>query len=124
MLITKCLDETSSNTLTFALYELACAPAVQERLYAEVSGVIGRCSAAETFEHPVFEQMPYLLAVSKEVFRLHAAVTHGTFLASKDNIIPFSKPVTTVGGEKIDSLLVRKGQRVVREDCVIEHFIG
>lgn len=121
MLIIKCLDETSGTTLTFALYELARAPAVQERLHAEISEVFGGKSAIEAFEYNAFNKMPYLLGVSKEVFRLHAVVTHGTFRAGKDNIIPFSKPVTTIEGKTIDSLPVRKGQRVVRR-YVAERF--
>ena len=123
MLTVKCLDETSANTLSFALYELARAPTVQQKLHAEVSEVLRSGSASETFEYSLFEKMPYLLAVAKEVFRLHSVVTHGTFQAGKDNVIPFSKPVTTTTGETIESLQVRKGQRVVCH-CVPESLIA
>ncbi|KAF8523828.1 cytochrome P450 [Gautieria morchelliformis] len=105
--------ETSCNTLSFAFYELARAPSVQEKVYAEVSDVLGSASALESFEYSVFDDMPYLQAVVKEVFRLHSVVTHGTFQAGTDNVIPFSKPVTTITGERIHTLTVRKGQRVL-----------
>ena len=107
-------DETTSNTLTFALYEISRNADVQGRLYTEVAEVLGQFSDTDTMEYHLLERMPYLQAVIKETMRLHAVVDHGIYKAGNDNVIPLSRPINTATGETINSLAIRKGQRVVR----------
>lgn len=95
------------------MYELAHNPEVQERLYAEVAEVLGSTATYETFEQDALEKMTYLQAVVKETLRMHSVVAHGLFKAGQDNVIPLSEPVIKSNGEKINSLPVDKGQRVV-----------
>ena len=106
-------DETTCNTLTFALYEIARNADIQGRLYAEILEVLGQFSDADTLEYHLHEHMPYLQAVIKETLRLHAVAAHGIFKAGKDNVIPLSKPINTATGETINSVAIQKGQRVV-----------
>ena len=106
-------DETTCNTLTFALYEIARNADIQRRLYEEVVEVLAQFSDTDTMEYRLHEQMPYLQAVIKETLRLHAVASHGIFKAGKDNVIPLSKPINTVTGETINSVAIQEGQRVV-----------
>lgn len=117
MFLPCCSDETSCNTLTFALYELASNATIQERLYEEISEVMCQFPESHTIDHSALEKMPYLQAVVKETLRLHAVVAHGIFKAGKDDTIPLSKPITTRHGKIIDAVPVRRGQRVVRIYC-------
>jgi cytochrome P450 len=107
------LDETSCNTLTFALYEIARNADIQGRLYAEVVEVLGQFSDTDTMQYHLHEHMPYLQAVIKETLRLHAVVAHGIFKAGKDDVIPLSNPICTPAGETINSVAIQKGQHVV-----------
>ena len=114
--------ETTCNTLTFALYEIARNADIQGRLHAEVAAVLTQFLDTDTMEYHLHEHMPYLQAVVKETLRLHAVVAHGVFRAGKDNDIPLSKPINTVTGETINSVAIQKGQHVVcirkfRMDC-------
>jgi hypothetical protein len=103
-------DETSCNTLSFALYEISRNPDVQQKLYKEVVEILGN---APIFEHDALEQMVYLQAVIKETLRLHSVVAHGLFKAGQDNAIPLSFPIVDKNGKKINVLHAEKGQRVV-----------
>jgi hypothetical protein len=118
-------DETSCNTLTFGMYEIARNSEIQERLHAEISDVLGQFQEDKALEYPALEKMLYLQAVVKETLRLHAVVAHGMFKAGKDNIIPLSKPITTTHGDTVQSVPVMKGQRVVR-GCIYRtcHFMN
>ena len=57
---------TTTPTLLFNLYCLAVNPAVQQRVYDEVDGVVGQDKVI-TQEH--INKMPYLKAFIKETFR-------------------------------------------------------
>ncbi|XP_037542222.1 sterol 26-hydroxylase, mitochondrial [Nematolebias whitei] len=79
--------DTTSNTLTWALYQLSRNPQIQDRLYEEVSSMVPENqipSAAEV------TQMPYLRAVIKETLRMYPVVSFNAR-------IMMEKP-TTVGG--------------------------
>ncbi|KZO94484.1 cytochrome P450 [Calocera viscosa TUFC12733] len=108
--------ETAANTVSFALCELAQAPAIQERLYKEVASVLGTAAdhdLAEGFDANVLDDMPYLTAVINEALRMHPAVNYGLFKATSDNIIPLSKPLKVADGTEVTSIPVLAGQRVV-----------
>ncbi|EJT99567.1 cytochrome P450 [Dacryopinax primogenitus] len=108
--------ETAANTVSFALCELAQRPAVQDRLYAEVSSVLGSAAddeLAEGFNANNLDNMPYLVAVVNEALRMHPAVNYGLFTATVDNVIPLSKPLKAEDGKEINSIPVHAGQRVI-----------
>ncbi|XP_061401758.1 cytochrome P450 6a22-like [Musca vetustissima] len=61
--------ETSSNTLTYALYELAKNPEIQEKARQSVKEVLR--SHGNTFTYDNIREMQYLKQVLKETLRLH-----------------------------------------------------
>ncbi|KAF9457384.1 cytochrome P450 [Collybia nuda] len=97
--------ETTSISLTWALIELARKPEKQEKLRRELDPFSGT--------DPTWEQLasglPYLDAVVHEILRLHAPVSETTRVASEDDVIPFTMPITTSTGETVTSLTVAKG---------------
>lgn len=50
--------ETSSGTLSFALYELAKHPEMQEKLFDEISETLEQNNGS--FNYECLQQMPYL----------------------------------------------------------------
>ncbi|XP_057962586.1 cytochrome P450 77A2 [Malania oleifera] len=60
--------DTSATTVEWALLHLVQNQEIQERLYKEISGVVGKEGAVTEAE---VERMPYLGAVVKETFRRH-----------------------------------------------------
>uniref|UniRef100_A0A146SNF1 Cytochrome P450 family 17 polypeptide 2 n=1 Tax=Fundulus heteroclitus TaxID=8078 RepID=A0A146SNF1_FUNHE len=76
--------DTTSNTLTWALYQLSRNPDIQDRLYEEVSTLVPADripSAAEV------TRMPFLRAVIKETLRMYPVVPMNSRIISEK---PFS----------------------------------
>eukprot|EP00071_Canis_lupus_P052635 XP_538254.3 25-hydroxyvitamin D-1 alpha hydroxylase, mitochondrial [Canis lupus familiaris] len=75
--------DTVSNTLSWALYELARHPDVQTALHSEITAALGPGSSA----HPsaaALSQLPLLKAVVKEVLRLYPVVPGNSRVPDKD----------------------------------------
>ncbi|KAG5873358.1 hypothetical protein JTB14_000486 [Gonioctena quinquepunctata] len=64
--------ETSSTTMTFALYELARAPDIQEKLRKEITSVLNKYDNKLTYEN--MNEMPYLQQVIDETMRIYPAL--------------------------------------------------
>ncbi|XP_072233632.1 sterol 26-hydroxylase, mitochondrial [Leuresthes tenuis] len=77
--------DTTSNTLSWALYHLARDPGVQERLHTEVNSV---CPDRREPTTEDLGRMPYLKAVIKETLRLYPVVHgNGRFISEKEVIV-------------------------------------
>ncbi|XP_017854246.2 probable cytochrome P450 6t1 [Drosophila busckii] len=63
--------DTSSSTITFALYELAKQPAIQERLRQELAEALHVSEQPETLSYETLSGLPYLRQVVDEVLRLY-----------------------------------------------------
>ncbi|KAI0088187.1 cytochrome P450 [Irpex rosettiformis] len=114
--------ETASNTLTWMLWELAKNPHFQDSLRAEIRDKREELSVRDTsggadFSIDDLETMPLLKAFLKEVLRFHPIVYHLVRVATKDDVIPFSKPVTTTHGDVIDEIAIGKGQTLLISVC-------
>jgi len=100
--------ETTSISLTWALIELSRRQEKQDKLREELAQLKGT--------DPTWDQLtsglPYLDSVVHEVLRVHPPVRENTLLATRDDVIPLSSPVTTRSGNTVTSLTVAKGTLV------------
>ncbi|EMD32992.1 hypothetical protein CERSUDRAFT_161087 [Gelatoporia subvermispora B] len=108
-------QETTSNTLSWALFELAKQPRVQSRLrdeiWAKETEIRERGGIDLTASD--LDSMTYLQAVLREVLRFYPAVYHTYRQSGKDDILPLSRPVTTRSGEVIHEVPIPKSTRLV-----------
>ncbi|TFY58630.1 hypothetical protein EVJ58_g6300 [Rhodofomes roseus] len=107
-------QETSSNTLSFALYELARHPHYQDRLREEIRATerVVHERGDSTFTSSDMDGMPFLQAFVREVLRYHPAVPHNYRQALKDDVLPLSKPIRTLSGAIVNEVPIPKGTRV------------
>ncbi|XP_019746464.1 cytochrome P450 27C1 [Hippocampus comes] len=77
--------DTTSNTLSWALYHLARDPRVQDRLYREINAV---CADRRKPSVDDLQAMPYLKAVIKETLRLYPVVPgNGRFVTENEVVV-------------------------------------
>ncbi|KAG7503050.1 hypothetical protein JOB18_031093 [Solea senegalensis] len=76
--------DTTSNTLSWALFHLAKDNRVQDQLYREVNAVCPDQRAATTAD---LSRMPYLKAVVKETLRLYPVVPGNGRIVSENEVI-------------------------------------
>ncbi|KAG9312341.1 cytochrome P450 [Chiua virens] len=107
--------ETTANTTSFILLELARHPKVQSSLRDEIRKTTGTVILQANGEPhlPNFDAMLYLNAVIKEGLRFHPIASSVQRIASRDDILPLSKPIRTESGAVIDEMLVPKGTQVM-----------
>ncbi|OAX38351.1 cytochrome P450 [Rhizopogon vinicolor AM-OR11-026] len=107
--------ETTSNTISWALLELARQPEIQSRLRAEIRETEAAVHARGDADFTIadFDAMPYTTAVIKEALRFSPVVYHIYRCASRDDILPLSQPITTRSGKVIHELPIPKGTRIV-----------
>ncbi|KAG7862528.1 hypothetical protein KL919_001658 [Ogataea angusta] len=68
---------TTGTTLSYFFYELARDPEKQQRLRAELAGLNGGNIATTNYQSLLYsdvEELPYLSALTQEVFRIYAAI--------------------------------------------------
>ncbi|KAF9494470.1 cytochrome P450 [Pleurotus eryngii] len=104
-------QDTTGNTLSWAIYRLASSPELQEKIRAEV---IEACESSPGGDISLntIEGMVWLNAFLKETLRLHPGLPMSDRIASTDAVIPVSQPITTSTGEKITEVRVPKGTHV------------
>ncbi|OAX39518.1 cytochrome P450, partial [Rhizopogon vinicolor AM-OR11-026] len=104
-----------SNTISWALLELARQPEIQSRLRAEIRETEAAVHARGDADFTIadFDAMPYTTAVIKEVLRFSPVVYRVHRYASQDDILPLSQPITTCSGKVIHELPIPKGTRIV-----------
>ncbi|KAI0669528.1 cytochrome P450 [Trametes maxima] len=112
-------QETTSNTLSWALMELARQPLIQQRLRGEIHAMEHTIRERGDADFTVadFEAMPYLQAVLKEILRFYPAVPHTYRQSLHDDVLPLSKPITTREGKVVSEIPIRAGLRVILSIC-------
>ena len=72
--VSTCIDllrasiDTTAESAMWALYEISKYPEVQDKIYSEIANIVGD---VETFDNSVIQQVSYIRACLKEVFRLY-----------------------------------------------------
>ncbi|KAF8884009.1 cytochrome P450 [Infundibulicybe gibba] len=107
--------ETTANTLTWTLLELARHPEIQTKLRREIRDMEQsiRSRGRQNFTHSDMDLMPYLTAVLKESMRFHPVAYHIHRQAARDDVIPLSKPIMTTSGKAITEIPISKGTRII-----------
>lgn len=95
-------SETSSISFSFALYELAKNPDVQDRLYAEICDTLKKNNGELTFD--ALNEMKYLENIFLEALRLHSPVLYLAKCCSRSYTLPSignNAPVTIKPGTSV-----------------------
>ncbi|KAI0329251.1 cytochrome P450 [Cubamyces sp. BRFM 1775] len=100
--------ETTSDAVTWCLYELARAPRIQAKLREEVLAVR---ADAPTMDDLI--SLPYLDMVVHETLRLRAPVTSTVRSANKTEVIPLESLFRGLDGKMHDSIEVPEGTILV-----------
>ncbi|KAF9075481.1 cytochrome P450 [Rhodocollybia butyracea] len=107
--------ETTSNTLSWLLYELVKDLELQQKLRVEIRAaekVAASRGDSELGIHDL-EGMVLLSATVKELLRFHPVALHLFRTANEDDVLPLSTPITTTTGEVLKELPIPKGTRTV-----------
>ncbi|KAJ7496593.1 cytochrome P450 [Mycena latifolia] len=107
--------ETTANSFSWAVLELARQPKIQSRLRSEIHRMERTIQARGSYEFTTgdIEAMPYLAAVVKEVLRFHPVSFNNFRQSATDDVLPLFRPITLRSGEVITELPVPKGMKVI-----------
>ncbi|KDQ25794.1 hypothetical protein PLEOSDRAFT_1046114 [Pleurotus ostreatus PC15] len=100
--------ETTSTATTWALFALAQESVMQTKLREELCSV-----ETDTPTMDELNALPYLDRVVRETLRVHSPVPAIGRVATVDDEIPLSQPVTDVYGNIHHSIRIQKGQNVM-----------
>ncbi|KAJ7198981.1 cytochrome P450, partial [Mycena pura] len=98
-------QDTTANTLSLGLIELAKNPQFQDSLRAEIHAAIGINP-----ENIPYDSLPLLNAFIKETLRMYPAEALSERVALADAVLPLSESVATTTGEQVHQIRIRKGQ--------------
>lgn len=84
--------ETSSIALSFALYEMACNPECQQKLYNEIIEKLEKSDGK--WNSDAVQEMIYLEAILHESMRLHPPATVSNRRCTKEYRLPKNKRQT------------------------------
>jgi cytochrome P450 family 6 len=87
--------ETSGTTMSFALYELALHPEIQERLRSEINDVLKKHNNEISYE--AINEMPYLDQVIDETLRKYPALENLLRKSTRDYLVPGTKHIIEKG---------------------------
>ncbi|CAA7268933.1 unnamed protein product [Cyclocybe aegerita] len=107
--ITVAGEDTTANSIVWALYQLAKNPEYQKKIREEFVEA-QESKRKEGLEF--YESLPFLNALVKETLRFYSMVPYSERIAIKDTVIPVSQPITTRSGQQITQIPVKKGQYV------------
>ncbi|KAF7375601.1 Cytochrome P450 [Mycena sanguinolenta] len=99
-------QETTTNTISFGLFELAKHPDFQNKLRAEIYSALGNNTTL------AYESMPLLNAFIREILRLYPAVPLSDCIVLEDTVIPLGESVMSSRGKPINQIPVRKDEIV------------
>ncbi|KAI0253592.1 cytochrome P450 [Lactifluus subvellereus] len=103
--------DTTANSMTWFLWEIAKHPESQDRIRAEIAALRAR-RGVEEFSSTDLDNMTFTMAALKEAMRLHPIVYILRREAGRDDVIPLAFPITTKSGEQISSIPVKKGTAI------------
>jgi len=117
-------SDTSSLTITWTLYLLAKHPEIQTRLRQEMQGQKSKLSDSWIVvdERPALDpssycdlfsaldRLPFLDMVVRESLRLIPPLHSSLRVATQDDVIPVSEPITMRDGTKQSGIRISKGQ--------------
>ncbi|EPQ55440.1 cytochrome P450 [Gloeophyllum trabeum ATCC 11539] len=103
--------ETTSNSLTWNLYELAKRPVMQRRIREEIREreAVIRARGDTEFSLTDIESLAFFQAFLKETLRMHPVVFALIRRAVKDIVLPLAQPIMDVSGKTRSELVVPKG---------------
>ncbi|CAK5266464.1 unnamed protein product [Mycena citricolor] len=97
--------ETSSTALAWAMHALSHDQSVQNKLRQELLSI-----PTDTPTMDELDALQFLDNVLRETMRLYAPAVSGQRAASRDDVLPLSKPYVDRQGVRHESLPIRKGQ--------------
>ncbi|GAA5976836.1 hypothetical protein JCM10908_005646 [Rhodotorula pacifica] len=108
--------ETISNSLSWVLWALVCAPEKQDRLRREVRTARRKALAdgRDELNSDELNSLEYLDAVAREILRLEPALSSTPRVAQRTDLIPLSVPVPSATDPSIliTHIPVQKGQMI------------
>ncbi|KAJ6507020.1 cytochrome P450 [Mycena sanguinolenta] len=96
-------QDTTANTLTFGLLELARKPGLQDKIREEI----------HSMAHSTYDNKPLLNALIKESLRMFPAGALAERIAVQDTVLSLTESISTMDGEYIDHIPIRKGEVVL-----------
>ncbi|KAJ6492060.1 cytochrome P450 [Mycena sanguinolenta] len=93
-------QDTTANTLTFGLLELARKPELQDKIREEI----------HSMANSTYDNKPLLNALIKESLRMFPAEALAERIVVQDTVISLTESVSTMAGEHIDHIPVHKGE--------------